>query len=129
MNRMTVRRGVAAGLGAAAGTLAAAALMTTAPIASATPDYTNDFTIGLGGSEDTFTTTWNGTGLPVTTETTTTLPTGTEALGFSDVGSSDFTIGTTSYAAEFESALFDTFSATGNTFESVPPLLEISSLF
>jgi len=71
----------------------------------------------------------DGTGLPVTVENTTTLPTGTEAFGFSEVGSSDFTIGTTSYLTETESALFDTFSATGNTFEFVPPVFEIMSSF
>jgi hypothetical protein len=123
MNSLTLR------LGAAAGALAAAALMTTAPIASATPDYTNDFTISLGGTEETFETTWDGTGLPVTTETTTALSTGTEAFGFSDSGESDFTIGTTNYVTDFESALFDSFSATGNTFEFLPPIFEISSSF
>jgi hypothetical protein len=129
MSSTIVRHGVLAGLGAAAGALVAAALMSTAPIASATPDYDSSFTIGLGGSEDTFSTTWDGTGLPVTTETTATLPTGEEAFGFSDISSSNFTIGADTFETEFQTVLFDTFSATGNTFEAVPPLFEIFSSF
>jgi len=129
MSSMLVRRGVVAGLGAAAGALTAAALMTTAPIASATPDYDSTDTIGLGGTEYTFTTTWDGTGFPTTVEDTTTLPTGTEAFGFSDDTTSVYTIGTTSYENIFESALFNTSTATGNTFEFIPPVFEIMSSF
>ena len=129
MSSLVVRHGVVAGLGAAAGALAAAALMTTAPIASALPVDGSDstFTIALGDTTYSFDTTWDGTGLPTTVETTTAEPTGTEAFGFSDTSTSDFTIGTTSYETEFASALFDTFSATGNTFEFVPlELLNVS---
>jgi hypothetical protein len=127
MGSTIVRHGVLAGLGAAAGTLVAAALMTTAPIASAdSPDFTNEFTIFLGTTEDTFETTWHGTGLPVTVETTTPAS-GSEEFGFEDGSESDFTLGTTSFETVFQSALVGDFSATGNAFDFVPPLLEIST--
>jgi hypothetical protein len=127
MSSTIVRHGVLAGLGAAAGALAAAALMTTAPIASATPDdFTNDFSIFLGTTEDNFETTWDGTGLPVTVETTTP-EIGAEEFGFEDGSESDFTLGTTSFETVFQSALVGDFSASGNAFDFVPPLLEIST--
>jgi hypothetical protein len=147
MSSTTVRRGVVASLGAAAGALAAAAFVSTAPIASAdgndstlpaagvdggalpaldpTTEYTNELTIGEGNTEVTYETTWDGSGLPMTTTTTETLPTGEEAFGFSDESSSTFTIGTTSYETAFESVLFDTTGGVGgNEFEFVTPLLE-----
>jgi hypothetical protein len=128
MSSTIVRRSVVAGLGAAVGALVAAALMTTAPIASAVPDdFTNDFSIFLGGTEDTFYTTWDGTGLPVTIETTTPESTGTEAFGFEDGSGGDFTLGTTSFETDFQTVLVGLFSATGNDFDFVPPLLEIST--
>jgi hypothetical protein len=126
MRSVAVHKEIVVGLGAAAGALAAAALFTTAPIASAIPEneYTNEFTIGEGGSTVTYETTWDGTGLPTTTTTTDTLPTGTEAFGFQDESSSFFTIGTTSFNAEFDAVLFDTTSAAGSQFEFVSPVLE-----
>jgi hypothetical protein len=129
MSSLTVRKGIVAGLGAAAGALAAAALFTTAPIASAVPtdEYSNVFSIGEGGTVVTYETTWDGTGLPDTKMSTETLPTGTEAFGFQDEGSSLFTIGSSSFETEFEAVLFDTTSAAGNQFEFVTPLLELFS--
>ncbi len=80
MRTIVVHRGGLVSLGVATGTLAAAALMTTAPTASAddnpnvggtgdiavpalvpSDEYTNEFTIGVGNAEDTFTTTWDFT--------------------------------------------------------------------
>jgi hypothetical protein len=127
MSSTIVRRSVVAGLGAAVGALAAAALMTTAPIASA-DDFDNDFTIGLGSSDYGWETTWDGTGLPVTTEFTESNAPG-EEFGFSDSSTGDFTIGTHTFATLFDSGFFDSFSATGNEFEFLPTLLEIGSTF
>ena len=87
MRTIKMRRGVLLGLAVAAGTLA------TAPIAGAddtpvftivddtpvpaltdlvtpTVGYDNQFTIGLGSTEETFITQWDGTGAPTTTEVT-----------------------------------------------------------
>jgi hypothetical protein len=139
MKRSIVHSGVAACLGAAFAALAAAALFATPPIASADetdfalpalvpPDeFTSEFTIGEGATEVTYTTTWDGTGLPTTTMSTDTLPTGTDAFGFSDESTSVFSIGTTSFETQFESVLFETTSAAGNQFEFVSPLLEFFS--
>ncbi|HME75985.1 MAG TPA: hypothetical protein VKI00_10115 [Mycobacterium sp.] len=151
MSSMTFRHGIAAGLGAAAGALAAAAFVSTAPIASAddtdfllplpaasvdafalpalvpTNEYTSEFTIGEGSTEVTYDTTWDGSGLPTTTTTTETLPTGEEAFGFGDESSSIFSIGTNSYESVFEAELLDITSAAGNQFEFVAPTFEFFS--
>lgn len=146
MRTIVVRRGVLVSLGVATGTLAAAALMTTAPTASAddnpnvggggdiavpalvpSDEYANEFTIGVGNAEDTFTTTWDFTGLPTTTESTTTLPTGYEAFGFTDSNATDLTIGADTFQSTFQTALFDLSTPGGNQFELTLPVFEIAS--
>jgi len=104
MSSVLFSRGVGA-----AGTLAVAALLGTAPIASADNNgneidwstlaspaatfpeltYSNTFTLGLGSTTDTWTTIFTGSGLPTTTEVTTTLPTGVTEFGSSDSFSSE----------------------------------------
>jgi hypothetical protein len=110
MSSVIFTRGVVTGLGAAAGSLAVAALLGSAPIASADNNgseidwstlaspaatfpeltYTNQFELALGNTVDTWTTTFTGSGLPTTTELTTTLPTGTTQFGSVDSFSGDF---------------------------------------
>jgi hypothetical protein len=110
MSSVIFTRGIVTGLGAAAGTLAVAALLGTAPIASADNNgseidwstlaspaatfpeltYTNEFELALGNTVDEWTTTFTGSGLPTTTEVTTTLPTGTTEFGSVDQFTSEF---------------------------------------
>src|SRR5690242_12593937 len=109
MSSVLYTRGVVAGLGAAAGTFAVAALLGTAPIANADNNgneidwatlaspaatfpeltYTNVYQLALGNTVDTWTTTFTGTGLPTTVETTQTLATGTTEFGSADSFSSE----------------------------------------
>jgi hypothetical protein len=149
MRTIKMRRGVLLGLAVAAGTLGAAA---TAPIAGAddtpvftivddtpvpaltdlvtpTAGYDNQFTIGLGSTEETFITEWNGTGAPTTTEVTFTLPTGVEGFGFSDIDQANWTVGADTYFAQFTDSLFEFSSATSYTLDLVPPTLDISTSF
>src|ERR1700751_1649773 len=146
MRTIKMRRGVLLGLAVAAGTLA------TAPIAGAddtpvftivddtpvpaltdlvtpTVGYDNQFTIGLGSTEETFITQWDGTGAPTTTEVTDTLPTGTEAFGLGDLDQASLAVGANTYFVQFTDSLFDISSATSNTLDLVPPTLDISSSF
>jgi hypothetical protein len=109
MSGVIFTRGIVAGLGAAAGTLAVAALLGTAPIATADNNgneidwstlaspaatfpeltYTNVYSLDLGSTVDTWTTTFTGSGLPTTVETTTTLPSGITEFGSVDSFSSE----------------------------------------
>jgi len=138
MRKLVVRHGVLAGVGAAA----AVALFTTAPIASAddTPalsvddtavpalavaptldGYENEFTIGEGGTEVTYTTTYDGTGSPVTTHSIETLPSGDDAYGYTERLFGDFTTATNTLDFNDTSGLFETTSAGAITsFEAVP---------
>jgi hypothetical protein len=143
MSSMIVRRGVVVGLGAAAGALAAAALLNTAPIASADDTdfvlplpapavtdlytYSDETIIGEGSQTVTYDTVYTGSGTPTTTTTTDVLPTGTTEYGYENIDTSTLTLGADSWTTESQSALFDTFSATGNTFLDIPPLFEIAS--
>jgi len=139
MSSITVRHGVAVGLGATAGAFAAAALFTTAPIASAddtdfaypalVPDdeITNTLTIGEGGTKVVYTTTYDFAGLPTTAENIETNPVGTETFGFGDANVTDYTFGTTPAVIVFASELLDTSSAAGNSFDLVTPVFEFLS--
>jgi hypothetical protein len=135
---VVVRHGVLAGVGAAA----AAALFTTAPIASAddTPalsvddiavpaaavaptldGYENEFTIGEGGTEVTYTTTYDGVGSPVTTQSIETLRSGDDAYGYTERLFGDFTTATNTLEFSDTSGLFETTSAGAITsFQDVP---------
>ena len=105
MSGVIFTRGIVTGLGVAAGTLAVAALLGTAPIATADNNgneidwatlaspaatfpeltYNNTFTLALGSTVDTWSTTFTGSGLPTTVETMTTLPVGTTEFGSEDI--------------------------------------------
>jgi hypothetical protein len=133
------------GLGAAAGALATAALITTMPIASAddTPnvgyagyagdvalpaltsggdDFSNQLEIFTGNTQYLFTTTWDGSGAPVTMESSAMLPTGDTEYGWADAGTGQLTIGTDTLDAIFQGQFLEA----GNQFEVVTPFLELS---
>ena len=146
MSSVLFTGGVVTGLGAAAGTLAVAALLGTAPIAGADntgneidwstlaspaatfPEltYTNAFTLGLGNTQDTWTTIYTGSGLPTTTEVTTTLPTGTTEFGSVDTFTGELMTSATHgdlYSTVYET--LDVMSPTG----SVDYFLPLESVF
>ena len=138
MRKLIVRHGLLAGVGAAA----AVTLLATAPVASAddTPalrvddiavpaaavapssyEATNEFTIGEGGTEVTYTTTYDGTGSPVTTQSIETLKSGEDAYGYTERLFGDFTTATNTLDFNDTSGLFETTSAGAITsFEAVP---------
>jgi len=150
MSSLPVRKGAIAVLGAAAGALAAAAFVGTAPIASADgndgntidyaalpapavtyPDftYTNEFTLGLGSTEDTWTTTYDGSGLPTTVESTITEPTGTTVYGSEDSFLTEYlTSATAGWEDQGGFAAIDTLSSSGST-DVFEPLVSIFSSF
>lgn len=139
MSSVIFTRGVVAGLGAAAGTFAVAALLGTAPIANADntgneidwatlaspaatfPEltYTNIYTLALGNTVDTWTTSFNGSGLPVTTETMSTLPAGTTEFGSVDQFTSELLTSAShgdQLISAFESLVTTTGGVTSDTF-------------
>jgi hypothetical protein len=142
-------RGIVTGLGAAAGTLAVAALLGTAPIASADNNgseidwstlaspaatfpeltYTNVYELALGNTMDTWTTVFTGTGLPTTTEVTTTLPTGETEFGSLDQFVSDFLTSATHGVAD--QSIYEAFVSTagGVTTDTFLPLESVFSSF
>jgi hypothetical protein len=149
MSSVIFTRGVVAGLGAAAGSFAVAALLGAAPIANADnsgntidwaalaspaasfPEltYENTFSLALGNTVDTWTTIYTGTGLPTTTEATTTLPTGTTEFGSADSFSSDLlTSATHGFAEQTGYTLLDSMSG-GVTTDYFTPLSSIFESF
>jgi hypothetical protein len=91
--------------------------------------YTNEFTIGLGSTEETFTTMWDGAGAPTTTELTATLPTGDEGFGFSDIALGDLSVGADTYGFQLEDSLFDLLTPTSNTLDLLLPVLDLITNF
>jgi hypothetical protein len=149
MSSVIFTRGVVAGLGAAAGAFAVAALLGTAPIANADNNgneidwatlaspaatfpeltYTNVYTLALGSTVDTWTTTFTGTGLPTTVETTATLPTGSTEFGSVDQFTSDFLTSAThgdQLVSAFESLVT---TSGGTTQDFFLPLESVFSTF
>lgn len=60
---------------------------------------------------------------------TTTLPTGDEGFGFSDVTLGELSVGADTYGFQLEDSLFDLSTPTSNTLDLLPPVLDLTTNF